>query len=305
MIPGDSCSRAASSCSAPGRPEDVDGGGVQAVVVAGGGRGSVGGRVGQSAAGGGRGDLGLVAGEDLLEDVDRGQRVGGGRGDDGVLVAVADGDQVDVVGVAAAGERDVQLLAGFGSGGDGVAGVGGDSLPAVHGGGVAELHVRGDVVGGQALVSAGVGVHDVERPVPVARVTLHRSPFLTQSVALVRSRRSLRRVMTTSPALAAEPSTRVTCGPRRPVEAGEPVGAGADVQPGGQLPGGGQHDAVQARLSVGGPGRVGVLGDRGQVPDVDPVVVDVEPDPGRCRRRGWPGWRRLRPGRGSGSARRG
>ena len=63
-------------------------------------------------------------------------------------------------------------------------------------------------------------------------------------------------------------------------EGGEPVGAGADVQLGGQLAGGGEHDRVQAGGPVGGPGGVGLVGDGGQVADVDPVVVDVEPEAG-------------------------
>ena len=42
--------------------------------------------------------LGVVAGEDLLEDVGRGERVDQGRVDDAVRVAVADDLEVDVVG---------------------------------------------------------------------------------------------------------------------------------------------------------------------------------------------------------------
>ena len=119
-------------------------------------------RVVDAAGAGGGGRLGLVAGQDLLEEVECGLGVGGGRGDDRVLVAVHGGVEVQVVGVPAAGQGDVQLLAGLGAGGDGVAGVGGDALGAVDGGGVAELDVLGDVVGGQAQVPAGVQVHDVE-----------------------------------------------------------------------------------------------------------------------------------------------
>ena len=66
--------------------------------------------------------------------------------DDGVRVAVADDLQVQVVGVPAAGEHRVQLLAGLGAGGDAVHGVGGDALGAVDGGGVAELGGGGHVV---------------------------------------------------------------------------------------------------------------------------------------------------------------
>ena len=79
-----------------------------------------------------------------------------------VRVAVAGGGEVDVVGVPAAGHRDVEQLPGFLAGGDGVAGVGGDALGAVHGGGVAELDVVGDVVGGQGDVPSGAQVGDVQ-----------------------------------------------------------------------------------------------------------------------------------------------
>ena len=55
-----------------------------------------------------------------------------------------------MVGGAAAGERDVEQVAVLVAGEDDVAGVGGDALGAVDGGGVAELDVPGgDVVGGQ------------------------------------------------------------------------------------------------------------------------------------------------------------
>ena len=51
-------------------------------------------------------------------------------------------------------------------------------------------------------------------------MTVHRSPFLTQSVAVRRSRRSLLRVMIMSPTLAWFPSARRTSGPAGvPVEA--------------------------------------------------------------------------------------
>ena len=80
--------------------------------------------------------------------------------DDVVRVAVADDLEVDVVGGGAAGEHRVELLAGLVAGGQAVAGVGGDALGAVDGGGVAELGGRGDVVGGQGDASAGAGVLD-------------------------------------------------------------------------------------------------------------------------------------------------
>ena len=73
---------------------------------------------------------------------------------------------------------------------------------------------------------------------------VQRSPFLTQLVALSRSRRSLCRVMITSPALAVvavgEFDLGGGCG------AGEAVGAGALVEFGDEFAGGGEHDAVAA-----------------------------------------------------------
>ena len=62
-----------------------------------------------------------------------------------------------------AGHGDVEQLTGLIPGRDGVAGVGGDALGAVHGGGVAQRHVLGDVGGGQGDVAAGVVVDDVQR----------------------------------------------------------------------------------------------------------------------------------------------
>ena len=50
----------------------------------------------------------------------------------------------------------------------------------------------------------------VRSPRRPMRVMVHRSPFLTQSVAVRRSRRSLLRVMITSPTLAWFPSARRT-----------------------------------------------------------------------------------------------
>ena len=56
----------------------------------------------------------------------------------------------------------------------------------------------------------------------------------------------------------------------------EAVVAGAGVQLGDEVAGGGEHDRVQAGGSVGLPGVEHVVGDRGQVADVDAVVVEVE-----------------------------
>ena len=112
-------------------------------------------------------------------------------------------------------------------------------------------------------------------------VTVHRSPFLTQSVALMAIVRSLRRVMIASPADACDESARVTWEPAGPFLLGEAVASGAAVQFGDQLAGGRQHDGVPAGGSVGRPGGVGVVGDGGQVADVDPSVVDVVGEGGR------------------------
>ena len=107
------------------------------------------------------------------------------------------------------------------------------------------------------------------------RVTVQRSPFLTQSVAVRRSRRSLLRVMIRSPTLAWFPSASA--------HLGRPAGcrsrrwaAGALVELGDQLAGGGEHDRVQPGRSVGSPGGEDILGDGGEVADVDPAVVEVE-----------------------------
>ncbi|VBA62347.1 hypothetical protein LAUMK41_05738 [Mycobacterium attenuatum] len=92
----------------------------------------------------------------------------------GVLLA---GGQVDVVFGAAAGQRDVEQLAGQGGCTDDVAGeLGGEALGEVDGGGVAEGDVFGDVIGGQGDALAGGQVGGDQRavcaypvdPIPVA-----------------------------------------------------------------------------------------------------------------------------------------
>ena len=128
------------------------------------------------------------------------------------------------------------------------------------------------------------------------RVTVQRSPFLTQSVAARRSRRSLLRVMIRSPTLAWLPSARRTSRPTCRVTA-EAVGAGALVELGDQLAGGGEHDRVEAGGPVGRPGGEDILGAGGEVADVDAVVVEVEPERlGSAVAQGQ-GWPRLRRGR--------
>src|SRR5690606_32044443 len=81
-----------------------------------------------------------------------GRRLVGG----GVVV----GDDVGVVGVAAAGHGDVERFAGHAGYCDDVGGVDGGALGAVGGDGVAKLDVLGDVVGGQRHRCSAVGLHD-------------------------------------------------------------------------------------------------------------------------------------------------
>jgi hypothetical protein len=82
--------------------------------------------------------------------------------DQGVRVAVADDDQVGVVGFASAGEHGVGLLAGFVAGEHAVHGVGGDALGGVGGGRVAEFDGLGDVIERQLDVASGLSVADVQ-----------------------------------------------------------------------------------------------------------------------------------------------
>ena len=72
-------------------------------------------------------------------------------------------------------------------------------------------------------------------PVPVRLRRVHRSPFFTQSVAVIRSLRSLARVMIRSPTLARLPSPNSIS--RLGEALGEAVVPGALVEPADQLPG--------------------------------------------------------------------
>ena len=117
-------------------------------------------------------------------------------------VAVADDLEVEVVGVPAAGEHGVQLLPGFLPRDLTVHGVGGDALGGMDGAGVAETGRGADIVDGSRTVRSLRLCRTVRSPRRPMRVMVHRPPFLTQSVGLSRSRRSLLRVMITSPTLA-------------------------------------------------------------------------------------------------------
>ena len=106
------------------------------------------------------------------------------------------------------------------------------------------------------------------------RVMVHRSPFLTQSVAVSRSRRSLLRVMITSPTLAWFPSARCTSRSGRDVA--EAMIAGTAVQFGDQLPGWGEHDCVEPSRPVGSPSAERVFGGSGEVADMHAALIKVE-----------------------------
>jgi hypothetical protein len=120
---------------------------------------------------------------------------------------------IDVVADAAAGDHGVELLPGFLTGNDAMHGVGGDTLGAVHGGRVPELRGGLDVLGGRVTVRPLRACRTLKPPVLVRLRMVHRSPFLTQSVAEMRTLRSFLRVMIRSPTLARLPSASSTCLP--------------------------------------------------------------------------------------------
>ena len=125
------------------------------------------GGVGEGAAGRGPGVAACQHVPQHLERLARGPAAGPGEGGmRRVVPVVAGGGEVQVVAVPAAGERDVELLAGFVSGEHGVGGVDGGALGEVDGGGVAELQVFGDVVRGQREAAAA-GVPDGQAAVAV------------------------------------------------------------------------------------------------------------------------------------------
>ena len=134
-----------------------------------------------------------------------------------------------VVGVPAAGEHGVGLLAGLVAGEEAVAGVGGDALGGVDGGGVAEFDGLGDVVGGQGELVVVAQVLDVEGAVAVdggdAASGRRCGPRRSRRWSRVRL---LRRVITMSPTLAWLPSDSSTSRPGSwPCE---PGGAGGGVE---------------------------------------------------------------------------
>ena len=109
----------------------------------------------------------LVSADDLFEDLDGGGCLDEGAGDrSGVRIRSADLEP-GVVGGPSAREHGVGELAGLVSGEETVAGVGGDALGGVDGGGVAEFDRLADVVGGQSEPIPVAEVLDVDRAVVV------------------------------------------------------------------------------------------------------------------------------------------
>ena len=211
-------------------------------------------------------------------------------------VAVADDLEVEVVGVPAAGEHGVQLLPGFLPGQQAVHGVGGDALGGVDGGGVTETG-RGARRSPRAAgrLSWLRLCRTVRSPLRPTRVMVQRSPFLTQSVAESRRRRSLRagddHVADTRPV--SVPQTHFLPG-RGTVEA---MIAGAAVELGDELAGRSEHDRVESDGSVGNPSSEGILGDLGEITDMNTAMIEIEAE---CARDRLPAGRArlvLRPGR--------
>ena len=105
-------------------------------------------------------------------------------------------------------------------------------------------------------------------------VMVQRSPFLTQSVAESRSRRSFARVMITSPTLARFPSARRTSRPAGDVA--EAMIAGAAVELGDELAGRGEHDRVESGRSIGNPSGERILGGLGEITDMNTAMIEIE-----------------------------
>ena len=114
----------------------------------------------------------------------------------------------------------------------------------------------------------------VRPPLRSTWVMVQRSPFLTQSVAESRRRRSFARVMIMSPTLARFPSPRRTSCPagtssRRCSRARRLSSATSSRV-------GGEHDRVESDGSVGNPSGEGILGDLGEITDMNTAVIEIE-----------------------------
>ncbi len=114
----------------------------------------------------------------------------------------------------------------------------------------------------------------VSPPLRSMWVMVQRSPFLTQSVAESRRRRSLRagddHVADTRPV--SVPQTHFL--PGRVVA--EAMITGSAVEVGDQLAGGGEHDRVESGRSILNPSGEGIFGDLGEITDMNPAVIEIE-----------------------------
>jgi hypothetical protein len=129
--------------------------------------------------------------------------------DEGVRVAVADHRKVDVVGAAAAGQHGVELLPELSTGHHPMHRVGRHALRGMHSRGVTQLGSSGDIAGrgaSRCCRSEGAAASRHEHRSGFRLRTVHRSPFFTESVVLIRGRRSLVQAMIRSPMLAWLPS---------------------------------------------------------------------------------------------------
>ncbi len=194
-------------------------------------------------------------------------------------VAVADDLEVEVVGVPAAGEHGVQLLAGLLPGQQAVHGVGGDALGGMDGGGVAE---------------SGRGAHiAIRQPdgqpaavVPDREVTLLADVGDGPPVAVLHpigGSESESAVVAAGDDHISDtglvPVGQTHLGRRWGVV--EAMLTGATVEVGDKLAGRGQHDRVQSGSLVRKPSGEGILGGGGNVADVGAIVIEVEVERGR------------------------
>ena len=251
----------------------VFGGHLEGVDVVAGGVCEPDGRVVLVALQGGGGPRCAVAGQDLLEQLGRGGRMDRLGPDEAVRVAVPDDLQVEMVGDPASGQHGVQLLPGLLAGDQAVHGVGGDPLRGVHGGGVAQLNRLGDIVGGQP---DGAAVAVVPHRQATAPADLEDGPPVAV-LHPIGGGQAEGSVVGSGDDLFAD-AGRVAVGQHRhPNGLGlgrvwfcvEPVVAGALVELADQFAGGGEHDRIQAAAPVGLPGGEHLLGERGEVPDMD------------------------------------
>jgi hypothetical protein len=106
------------------------------------------------------------------------------------------------------------------------------------------------------------------------RVMVQRSPFLTQSGAWSWRRRSFARVMITSPILARFAVPQTHFWPGRGTVA--TMITGSPVELSDELPGRSEHDRVQSDGSVGNPSGEGIIGDVGEITDMNTAMIEIE-----------------------------